>query len=492
MDTKTSKQPNSDHVKNFPPVVSVVGHVDHGKTTLLDTIRKSSIAAREKGGITQKIGASQIEVTHEGSKRLITFIDTPGHEAFASMRSNGVSASDIVLLIIAADDGIKPQTLESIQKIKESKLPYIVVITKMDAHGAQVDRVKQSLLKEEIMLEDFGGQVPSIQVSAKTNQNIDALLDLILLVYDVSPIEKDAKADFMGVIIDSKLDKRRGVTASIIVKQGMVEVGARAHTAGRLVGKFRALFDTALKPIKTAKPGDAIEVLGFEDVLPTGTILFTKETEMLPVVVSQAVAVAPMQDLAVFFGEKSIDTVRIVLKTETSGELEAIRENLPEKAEIAYGGQGEISSSDILMAKDLGAIVVGFNVPITRDAEMLARTEKVFHRLYTIIYELLDEIKEAIEGLGESKVEAIGEATILAKFEGERAPILGIKVTEGRIAVNDSITIYKGDTVIGTAKIVTLHKGKQEAQTATKNVECGIQILPLVDFSVGDVIISHK
>ena len=229
---------NTDN--KYAPVVSVLGHVDHGKTTLLDALRKSTIASREHGGITQSIGTSEVETLHEGKNRKITFIDTPGHAAFENMRSQGVSAADIVLLIVAADDGIMPQTRESIAKILEAKIPFIVVFTKIDMPGAQIEKVKQQILGEGILLEGLGGEVPFIGVSAKTGEHIQDLLDLILLAYDLSGIKKDENRDFMGVVIDAEADKRRGIVATVIVKEGHIDVGKPLYVHGKVVGKVRA------------------------------------------------------------------------------------------------------------------------------------------------------------------------------------------------------------------------------------------------------------
>ena len=282
MDNRTPDSSN-DTTSQFPPVVSVLGHVDHGKTTLLDTIRKSSIATGEAGGITQAIGASKVEIVHEGKKRNITFIDTPGHEAFSNMRSHGVSASDIVLLVVASDDGIKPQTKESIEKILASKLPYIVVITKMDAPGANIEKVKQELAKEGVLLEGLGGDVPFIGVSAKTGNKIVDLLDLIVIVYDFSEIIKDASTPFTGVIIEAKLDKRRGILASLIVKNGKISIGDKIYTEAKEVGKIKALIDAAGQQVKEANPGDAIEIMGLTEVLKSGSIINTQSISSTPV-----------------------------------------------------------------------------------------------------------------------------------------------------------------------------------------------------------------
>src|SRR3989304_773164 len=279
MDKKNKNQTlqsDSGQANEFAPVVSVLGHVDHGKTSLLDKIRETQIAAKEHGGITQKIGASQIEIKHEGKLRKITFIDTPGHEAFSNMRSQGVNTADIALLIIAADDGIKPQTRESIEKIKEAATPYIVVFTKIDIETANIERVKQEIIKEGILLEGLGGDVPYIGVSAKTGEKIQDLLDLIILVYDLSGVKKDKNADFTGVVVDAKQDMRRGVVATVVIKSGTLKIADKIFSHGYDMGKVKAIIDTFGKNTREAAPGDAVEVLGLSNIVPSGTVLVDK------------------------------------------------------------------------------------------------------------------------------------------------------------------------------------------------------------------------
>ncbi len=482
----------------YPPVVSVLGHVDHGKTTLLDAIRKSNIASGEAGGITQSIGASSIEIDsfdssqgkHEGKKRWITFIDTPGHEAFSNMRSHGVSASDVVLLIVAADDGIKPQTIESIEKIKASNLPYIVVITKMDAPGAEIEKVKQQLLKEQVLLEGLGGDVPYIGVSAKTGEKVSDLLDLIAIVYDIREIKKSETEDFLGVVIEAKLDKRRGILASVIVKAGKLAVGEKIYFEAKEVGKVRALVDTFGKQVKEALPGDAVEILGSTEVLSAGSLLATKPGAL---VVAQAKEVAKYTsaDLMKHLAEIKEEKVNIVLKTHTSGELEAISESLPEDVQVIFEGRGDIGVSDVMMAKDFNAIVVGFNVDIEKQAKILADTQGTFYRNYTIIYNLLDELADAVTLIKERAQRKIfGKGQILAVFEGNEGKILGVRVDEGKLKVGDTIVITRGVNETSSSKIMSLKQGKNDIKEIGKGNECGIMIDPMVDFTIGDMVIS--
>ena len=476
----------------FPPVVSVLGHVDHGKTTLLDTIRKSSVATGEAGGITQAIGASKIEVTHDGKKRYITFIDTPGHEAFSNMRSHGVSASDVVLLVVASDDGIKPQTKESIEKILASKLPFIVVVTKMDSPGANIEKVKQSLATEGVLLEGLGGDVPFIGVSAKTGDKIAELLDLIVIVYDFSEIKKDALKEFTGVIIEAKLDKRRGILASLIVKDGKISIGDRIFTQEKEVGKIKALIDTTGVQVKEALPGDAVEVLGISTVLPAGSVINTKSAAPAPINPVE-IASHTTLDLMTILQTKQNEKLPVIVKTQTSGEFEAVLASLPEDVEVVYEGRGEISLSDVLMAKDFSAIIVGFNVDIEKQAKVLAESNKTFYRTYNIIYNLLDELKDAVDLIRERAMRKVdGKGQILATFEGNEGQILGVRIIEGKFIVGDKIVITKGDVETAESKIMSLKQGKKDIKELGKGNECGIMIDPQVDFTIGDMVISFK
>lgn len=476
----------------FPPVVSVLGHVDHGKTSLLDAIRKTNIAAKERGGITQKIGTSEIVIEHEGKPRTITFIDTPGHEAFFTMRSQGVNASDIALLVVAADDGIKPQTKESIQKIKEAGVPFIVVVTKIDLETAQIEKVKQMIMGEGILLEGLGGDTPYIGVSSKTGENVKELLDLILLVYDLSHIEKLKEVPFMGVVIDSKLDKRRGAVSTIICKQGKLTVSKKLYKDDKDLGRVRNLFDSNFKSIKEIGPGQGAEVLGLSDVLSTGSVIL--DSPKTPEVKKEQELKPPTNfNLKDFFAQEE-EGLSIILKTETSGEIDAIKSSLPPEIKIKAEGQGEINVKDVLNAKDVKALLIGFSVGIAKDAKALADSEKVFYKEYSIIYELLDELNAALKGIGveEEEVKIRGKAEIIASFPTEVGKILGVKVLEGRLALNDPIILTRNENELGRAKITLLKRGKAEVKEVAKGLECGVTIFPFVDFEVGDVLLSHS
>ena len=489
MEDKTKKI--TSELSAFPPVVSVLGHVDHGKTSLLDAIRKSNIAAREHGGSTQNIGASEIEVVHDGNKRVITFIDTPGHEAFSNMRSQGVNAADIVLLIIASDDGVKPQTKESINIIKASKLPYIVVFTKSDLETAQLDRVKREVLSEGVVLEGLGGEVPYLSVSAKSGKGIQELLDLILLSYDLSDLKKDPNAEMMGVVIESKHDSRRGALTTVVIKSGTLSLKDDLYVQNEIVGKVRALIGPTSQ-VPKALPGSGVEIFGMNSVIPFGSVIYNKKRDIHPAKVEQQLSQSPKMDLDFLYGEEG-EVLSVVLKTETAGEMEAILASLPENIKVVYSGQGEISVSDVLLAKDFRAIVIGFHVAMAKEAERIAEAEKIFNKTYNVVYELFDEIKDVADMMEQGgKMKVIGKMGILALFEGTVGKIIGGKVLEGRIAIKDKVKVVRGDEEIAESVIVTLKHEKKDVKEAGRETECGLMLRDNVDIRVGDVLLSYK
>ncbi|HEX7041989.1 MAG TPA: translation initiation factor IF-2 [Patescibacteria group bacterium] len=477
-------------MNTFPPVVSVLGHVDHGKTTLLDAIRKSNIANREHGGITQKIGASSVEVSHEGGISRITFIDTPGHEAFSSMRGRGARVADIGVLVIAANDGVMPQTKESIQLLKNANIPYIVAFTKSDLPEAQIEKVKQQLLKEDVIVDSLGGEVPSIEVSAKSGHNVKELLDLILLVFEMNYAQEkevgkvSENSPLEAVVIESKLDPKSGSRATIVIKNGTISVKDMVG-AGSVKGKVRSLVTESGKMVNSATIGDAVEVLGFEGVPSVGSIV-RKEGEKETGLVEAPKAVKKQAS-----GEEKL--ISLILVADTQGSLEAILYSLPERVNVILSKTGDVSEADVIMAKSTGAIILTFNLKLKPDLQKFALLEKVLLKNYAIIYELLDELGDVIEGKALAGMEQLyGAARIQAVFPFEKTQVLGIKVMEGRIAKGDKIRIMRDDIVIGESSVVSLRQGKEIASKAEKNQEAGILISPFLDFSIGDVILSHS
>ncbi len=470
----------------IPPVVSVLGHVDHGKTTLLDAIRKSNIAEREHGGITQKIGASSVEVLHDGNKRNITFIDTPGHEAFSKMRGRGSQVADIGLLIVSSVDGVMPQTKESIELLKKSEIPYIVVLTKSDSPEKNPEKVKQQLTRENIMLEGYGGDVPVIEVSARNNTNIKELLDLILLVWEIKNQTKSPKnlenQPLNAIVIESKLDPKSGPKATVVIKSGKLSVKDIVN-AGGIQGKIRSLLLDAGKILQTANIGDAVEVLGFEKVPPVGSVVINEKEGAASAGVSEIKKEAQRED----------QTLSLILIADTFGSLEAIIQSLPKEVHLLTQKTGDVSEADILFAKSTGAIVLSFNIRLKPDILKFAQTEKVLLKNYTIIYEMLDEIGQVIEGKALALMEQIfGTAKIQATFPFEKSTVLGIIVLDGRIAKGDKIRIIRGEDVVGESSIVSLRQGKNVMSKAEKGTEAGILITPLLDFTIGDMILSHS
>lgn len=466
---------------NFvPPVVSVLGHVDHGKTTLLDAIRKSNIAAKEHGGITQKIGASTVTILHEGQKRDITFIDTPGHEAFANMRSRGAVVADIGLLIVSSVDGVMPQTKESIALLKKAQIPYIVVLTKADSPEKNSEKVKQQLLREEVLLEEHGGQTPLIEVSAKTGQNIKELLDLILLVWSMNYVPQDNN-ELKAIVIEAKLDPKAGPRASVVVKSGMLSVKQNI-IAQNVEGKVRSLITDQGKQEKTVSAGYAAEVLGFSTVPEVGSILVASKGKISFVATQNSPQV-------------NLDNAMLALFicADTHGSLEAILASLPEKTHIVQKKTGDISEADILFAKETKALILTFNIKLRPKIVSFAQTEKVVLKNYTIIYEMLNEITQVMEGKAQALLEQIyGVAKILATFPFDKSTVLGIAVLDGRVARGDKIRFMREEKEIGESTIVSLRQGKEIVSKVEKGKEAGIIISPLLDFLIGDVIISHS
>ena len=480
------------HISAYPPVVAVLGHVDHGKTTVLDAIRETSMAEREQGGITQGIGASSVGVMHDGTKRSITFIDTPGHEAFSKMRSRGAQAADICLLIISAVDSVKPQTKESIDVLKASSLPFIVVLTKSDLETANPDRVKQDLLKEEVMLEDFGGNVPSITVSAKTKHNIKELLDLILLVFDLQKPSDYAEKigedkPLEAIVIESRLDLKAGPRATVVVKNGTISTRDEVYVQGEQF-KVRTLVSGMGVHVDEAKVGEAVEILGLKTVPEVGSVIASARQAAVPKMdnsLKKVLEYTPQNTGKV--------TLTIVLAADTEGSLEAILASLPEDVTIVEQKTGEPTEADVLLAKSTGAIVIGFNIKVRPSVKKLASTEKVVVRNYTIIYELLDELRDVLEGKKLAQEEEVyGVAEVKGKFPFEKSFAYGVSVVDGRVAKGDKIRVMRRDDAVGEATITSLRVGKDPTSKVEKNHEAGIVVSGSLDIQMGDVILSHN
>ncbi len=486
-----------------PPIVAILGHVDHGKTTLLDTIRKTNVASREHGGITQHIGAYQIKVKSQKSKgkseeREITFIDTPGHEAFSKMRSRGANVADIAVLVVSADDSVKPQTLESIEQIKNAGVSMIVAVNKIDLQAANVDRVKQDLAKAGVQVEGYGGQVPLVKLSAKQGTGVNDLLEMILLVSDMLELTCELDVSPEAVTIETRVDKGKGMVATVIVKKGTLREGMLLYQDDICVVKVRALFDDQGTRVKDALPSKPIEVLGFTQLPHVGDTLRGKKPEVIALQDSgehmSQNFLTEERPLPDFLKPVIVEQERlnIILKADTAGSLEAITTSLDKRVNIVGSGIGDITDADILLAKASKSIVVGFSVICKPPVVKLAQTEKVVFRIYTIIYELLRELSEVVTGLKEVLAEEreLGKGHIIAEFPFEKQRIAGTKVLSGRLARGDLVKLMRDDTEIVRVKIKSIRHGKDDITKVDVGAECGVLFDKIVDFQVGDGIIA--
>jgi translation initiation factor IF-2 len=455
------------------PIVCILGHVDHGKTTLLDTIRKTNVASKEAGGITQSIGASQITLK-DGKK--ITFIDTPGHAAFSKMRSRGAKVADIVILVVAAEDGIKPQTKEAIDIIKEAKLPLIVAITKIDLPSANVDGVRSQLENEEIFFEGRGGETPLIPVSARKGEGIQELLDTIILLAEVTDIKSDPEGALEAVIIETQKDKR-GSLVSVVVRNGSLKVGNTVYAEDMEI-KIKGLFNDAGKSVKEILPGEPVQILGFEVLPPVGAIIkSTKELKTSKDVKKDSINYR--------LGK---DDYPIILKAKNQGSLEAIIAGLPSKIVVVETGVGEINESDVLLAKSSGVPkIFSFESKVSPQVLRLSETEGVKIEQFSIIYELFQRLEEILKG---ETVEIKGTAEIVAIFPFDGKKIAGCKALTGKIAKANKVIIKRGDKELGKVKIISMKKGKNEVAEVGQGEEFGILTDPQLDFASGDMVVS--
>jgi translation initiation factor IF-2 len=486
------------------PVVAVLGHVDHGKTSLLDAVRKTNIAAREHGGITQGIGASSIEITVEGVKKSITFIDTPGHEAFTHMRGRGTQAADIGLLVVSLVDGVMPQTRESIEILRNTGIPFIVVLTKSDSPDKNEDKVKGQLVKEEVMLEGYGGDIPFIAVSAKTNTNIKELLELISLVFDMrqKPVQDTS---LKGIVIESRLDEKSGPRATVVIKSGVLSVRQEIESDG-IRARVRTIISDKGVHLDKAIAGQAVEVLGFEKVPSVGGLVASLGAQDNRAPVSEGTqpvapsapttpfrsgqAAMPMPEN--FLNVEDAPTLSVVLCADNQGSLEAITRSLPEEINIALAKTGDITTTDILLAKSINAIVLGFNTRVRPEIMKFAAQEKVLAKNYKIIYELISEVKDVLEGKQLALVEEIyGRAKILASFPFEKTKVMGIKVLEGRVARGDKVRLIRKEEIIGESSVSSVRIGKNVVSKIGESQEGGVILSPALDFTIGDMLICH-
>lgn len=456
-----------------PPIVAVLGHVDHGKTSLLDAIRKTHVTDREAGGITQSIGASSI-TTKDGNK--ITFIDTPGHAAFSQMRSQGAKVADIAILVVAATEGPKPQTLEALDYIRQSKASMIVAFTKIDLPSASVISAQTELEKQGVYFEGRGGDVPFVEISNKTGQGVDQLLELISLVAQVNEIKADEKADLDASVIETTKDKR-GQLVSVVVRNGKVEIGTEI-VAGGIVAKIKSIFDENLVQVKAILPGQAGQILGFGEAPAVGSkvekfdsgkgYLIGRNPHQVPAKVSEG-------QLAIY------------LKTKTVGSMDALTSSLPSSVVVVGSGVGDVNESDVLFAKSSQAVIYCFEAQAPNSVSKLADTEGVEIKKFKVIYELLQDLEEILEK-GQLKVSA--KAQILASFPYENKKVAGSKVLSGVIKKTDKLLLTRGEKKLGEVKIISMKKLKTDVGEAKAGEELGILFEPQLDFAPGDVLLS--
>jgi len=487
-----------------PPVVTVMGHVDHGKTSLLDAIRQTNVADREAGGITQHIGAYCVEV----NGRQITFIDTPGHEAFTRMRARGAKVTDIVVLVVAADDGVMPQTLEAIDHAKAAGVPIIVAINKIDKPDAQPERVKQQLADRGLLAEDWGGETVMVPVSAKTRQNLDLLLEMILLVADMQELKASPSRPAMGNVLEAKLDRGRGPVATVLVQNGTLSVGDY-FICGSVFGKVRAMYDHLGRQVRSAGPSIPVEVLGLDALPEVGdTFQVVTDTAKAKQIVIYREAKAREQAMA-RSSRLSLDQLHeqiksgeakelpIILKTDVSGSAEVLSEALQKlstdkvKVRILHSSVGAITETDVLLASASNAIIIGFNVRPERTAAQLAEREKVDIRLHTIIYELVDEMRRAMAGLLEPVYKEVyqGRAEVREIFHISKVGnVAGCVVQDGLISRDSQVRVLRDNVVVHTGKIASLRRFKNDVNEVKSGAECGICLENFGDFKPGDIL----
>jgi len=485
------------------PIVTVMGHVDHGKTSLLDAIRTTDVAGAERGGITQHIGAS--EVVHDGKR--VVFLDTPGHEAFTAMRARGAKVTDIAIVVVAADDGVMPQTLEAISHAKAAKVPIIIALNKIDKPDSNPDRVKTELTEAGIVVEEYGGDVPLVPVSAKTRIGLDELIEMILLVADLQELKANPKRSAIGTIVEARLDKGRGAVATALVQTGTLNVGD-IIVVGETFGRVRALENDKGKRVTNAGPASAVVILGLADVPQAGDILrvVNDEKEARTIVETRKAASAAkggegsgratLEDLYSQIQAGQAKELRVILKADVSGSLGAITHALEQldqdeiRVNVLLEGAGDITDNDIMLAAASDAIVIGFNTKITETARRAAESEGVDVRLYDIIYKLTDDVEAALKGLLEPEVVEVveGRAEVRQIFRvGKSTVIAGSFVTDGRI-VRGQARVWRGGKVIATDRIESLRRFRDDVREVQQNYECGIGLAGFHDLEEGDVI----
>lgn len=498
-----------ESLKERPPVITVMGHVDHGKTSLLDYLRKANVVAGEAGGITQHIGAYKVKLS---SGKAITFLDTPGHEAFTAMRARGGQAADAVVLVVAADDSVMPQTVEAINHALAANVPIIIAINKIDKPGANPEKIKQQLADKEILVEEWGGKYQSVDISAKFGKNIEELLEKILLEAEILDLKSNPDRNARGVVLEAKLDKGKGIVATVLVQKGTLKVGD-CFIAGIYSGKVKAMFDERENKIDKAIPSAAVQILGFDGMPQAGDTFIVLKTERETKDIAlkrqqlkreqdfRQVKFTTLDDIALQIKEGKQVELNIILKADTDGSAEALADSLskltaPEaKVRIIHKALGEISESDVILAEASNAIIIGFNVRPNIYARKLAEKHKIEVRIHKIIYKVIDEVKLALEGMLEPEVSEEITTTIEIR-EVFKVPkvgnVAGCYVQDGKISRNNKIRLLRDGLVIYDGNILSLKRIKDDVKEVESGYECGIGLENFNDIKVGDVIEGYK
>ena len=489
-----------------PPIVTIMGHVDHGKTSLLDAIRHAKVTASEAGGITQHIGAYTVSLNGEK----ITFLDTPGHEAFTAMRARGAQVTDIVILVVAADDGIMPQTKEAINHCKAANVPMIVAINKIDRPGANIDRVKQELTEHGLVSEDWGGDTICVPVSAKTGENLESLLEMVLLTAEMQELTADPNRKAKGTVIEAKLDKGRGSVASLLIQNGTLNVGD-SILVGSTYGRIRAMFDDRGKKIKSAGPSIPVEILGLSEVPAAGDRFIVCKDEKtarnmaelrkqkIKADSHQASNRVSLEDLYSQIQEGKVKELAIVVKADVQGSVEAIRQSLEKlstddvKVRVIHGAVGAITETDVTLAAASNALVIGFNVRPDGNATVQAEKENIEIKTYRIIYDAIEDVKSAMIGMLEPEYKEVvnGKAEVRMTYKiSNVGTIAGCYVTDGKIVRNSEIRVIRDGIVIFESTLASLKRFKDDAKEVNKGYECGLSVERFNDLKEGDIIES--
>jgi len=495
-----------ENLKPRPPVVTVMGHVDHGKTSLLDALRETNVTASEAGGITQHIGAYQVSI----KGRKIVFIDTPGHEAFTRMRARGAKVTDIVVLVVAADDGVMPQTLEAIDHARAAKVPIIAAINKIDKPEAQAERAKRQLADRGLMPEEWGGDTVTVEVSAKQKKNLELLLEMILLVADIQDLKANPDVDAAGTVLESKIDRGRGPVATVLVQSGTLRVGD-PFIAGAVYGRVRALLDDRGRPVKEVGPSLPVEVLGLQ-ALPRAGDLFQvvsdevkarqigeyRQSKLREAALARsASARVTLEQLAEQLKTGEAKELPLVIKGDVQGSAEVLSDALPKlsndqvKLKILHSGVGAITETDVLLASASNATIIGFNVRPERKAMELARQEKVDIRHHTIIYEVMDEMKKAMTGLLEPVIREVylGRAEVRETFRIPKVGMVaGCYVMDGKIQRDSDVRVLRDNVVIYQSNVASLRRFKEDVNEVKSGYECGVTVSNFSDVKLGDVL----